>query len=93
MSKGHGGQRKGAGRPTGAVSVAKARLSQLAREHTDTAFKTLVDVCENGTSDGARITAAVALLDRGFGKPIEAFPREYEEPSPLDDMLNALEAI
>ncbi len=93
MGKGHGGKRKGAGRPEGAVSVTKARLSQLAREHSDTAFETLVDVCKNGTSDRARITAAIALLDRGFGKPIEACPREHEAPSPLDDMLNALEAI
>jgi len=39
------------------------------------------------------LCGALALLDRGFGKPIEACPREYEEPSPLDSILNALEAI
>ena len=49
----------------GAVSAAKVRLSQLAREHSDAAFATLVDVCENGTSEGARITAAV-----GIGKTV-----------------------
>ena len=87
MSSGHGGQRAGAGRPEGRVSEAKLRLSQLAREHSDAAFKTLVDICENGTSEGARIKAAVALLDRGYGKPREAEYRQYYEPSPLDDLL------
>ncbi len=85
MSSGHGGQRAGAGRPAGRVSEAKVRLSQFAREHTDTAITTLVDVCENGTSEGARIKAAVALLDRGYGKPREADWSQYSEPSPLND--------
>ncbi len=83
----HGGKRDGAGRPAGRVSEVKVRLSQLAREHSDAAFKTLVDICENGTSEGARIKAAVALLDRGFGKPREADFSQYYEPSPLDDLL------
>jgi len=47
----------------------EGKISQLAREHTLTAFHTLVDVAENGQSDSARIAAATALLDRGFGKP------------------------
>ncbi len=88
MSSGHGGKRAGAGRPAGRVSEAKVRLSQLAREHSDAAFKALVDVCENGISESARITAAVALLDRGFGKPRQAISREYDEPSLLDSLLD-----
>jgi hypothetical protein len=90
MSSGHGGQRAGAGRPAGRVSEVKLTLSQLAREHSGEAFKTLVDICRNGTSETARITAAVALLDRGFGKPLKAFDREYyeyEEPSSFDKFL------
>ncbi len=85
MSSGHGGQRAGAGRPAGRESEAKLLLSQLAREHSAAAFATLVDICENGTSEGARIKAAVALLDRGFGKPREADWSQYSEPSPLND--------
>jgi len=87
MGNGHGGQRAGAGRPAGRESEAKLLLSQLAREHSAAAFATLVDICENGTSEGARIKAAVALLDRGFGKPREADFSQYYEPSPLDDLL------
>lgn len=70
-----GGPREGAGRPVGSPNRAtmdmKARLSELARQHTSTALDTLVDVCENGLSETARISAATAILDRGFGKPRE----------------------
>ena len=72
---GHGGHRENAGRPAGTPNKAtvdqKATLSELAREHTSTAFDTLVDVCENGLSESARIAAATAILDRGYGKPRE----------------------
>lgn len=91
MTTKHGGIREGAGRPAGSPNRAtvdmKSRLSQLAREYTWTAFDTLVDVCENGQSDSARIAAATALLDRGFGRPREAGLTQYNAPSPLDDLL------
>lgn len=83
-----GGIREGAGRPPGSPNRAtvdmKARMYQLAREYTLTAFETLLDVAENGKSDSARITAATAILDRGYGKPRQAFTSEYTAPSPLD---------
>jgi hypothetical protein len=84
----HGGIRDGAGRPAGSQNRAtidmKSRLSMLARDFTWDAFDTLLDVCKNGHSDSARIAAATALLDRGFGKPKEASPKEYSAPSPFD---------
>jgi len=83
-----GGTREGAGRPVGSPNRAtvdmKSRLSVLAREHTYTAFETLIDVCEHGTSETARIAAATALLDRGFGKPREAGADQYSAPSIFD---------
>jgi hypothetical protein len=83
-----GGIRTGAGRPLGSPNRAtvdmKARMYELAREYTLTAFETLLDVAENSTSDSARITAATAILDRGYGKPRQAFISEYTAPSPLD---------
>jgi hypothetical protein len=73
---GHGGHRENAGRPVGSANRAtadmKVRLSDLARQHTSIALNTLVDVCENGLNETARISAATAILDRGFGKPREA---------------------
>ena len=69
----HGGYRDGAGRPAGAKNRAgdedKICLTQLAREHTYQAIKVLVDVALNGRTDAARVTAACAILDRGYGKP------------------------
>ncbi len=84
----HGGRRKGAERPSGTPNRAtvdmKSRLSVLAREYTWQAFDTLVDVAENGKSETARIAAATALLDRGFGKPREADMQQFSAPSRLD---------
>ena len=68
-----GGYRSGAGRPTGSLnkttSVQSQRLSELAKDYTHDALLTLVDVAKNGRSDAARVSAANALLDRGYGKP------------------------
>jgi hypothetical protein len=73
---GHGGHRENAGRPVGSANRAtadmKIRLSELAQQHSSIALNTLVDVCVNGLNETARISAATAILDRGFGKPREA---------------------
>jgi hypothetical protein len=52
------------GRPKG-----HGDLRKLARQHTEDALATLVEICRNGENEGARIAAANALLDRGWGKP------------------------
>ncbi len=76
MANGHGGRRQGAGRRLGskdrATREAKATLSELAREHSDEAIRTLHDVMVKGESESARIAAAGALLDRGYGRPSQA---------------------
>ena len=68
-----GGYRSGAGRPTGSPNKTtpeqSQRLSELAKDYTHDALLTLVDVAKNGRSDAARVSAANALLDRGYGKP------------------------
>lgn len=47
-----------------------AWLRELAREHTEAAIRTLAAVMnDGGASPSARVAAASALLDRGFGKP------------------------
>ena len=68
-----GGIRSGAGRPAGASNKASReqsqRLSELAKAHTGEALSTLLDVARNGRTDAARVSAANAILDRGYGKP------------------------
>lgn len=71
-----GGKREGAGRPSGHRNAATAgqiaSLSELAREHTETALSVLVQVATSGQSEGARVTAANSILDRAYGKPQQA---------------------
>jgi ribosomal protein S6E (S10) len=59
------------GRPSGALNKEHARLKQLARAHTDKAIAELaaIMVDRKGQTTRDRITAAVILLDRGWGKP------------------------
>src|SRR5262245_3393314 len=47
-----------------------AEVKELAREHMPAAIEALVSIMNNPkASDAARVSAATALLDRGYGKP------------------------
>jgi len=50
---------------------APADLRSLARAHTELGVQTLAGIARNGTSEQARVSAAQALLDRGWGKAIQ----------------------
>jgi len=80
----HGGMREGSGRPSGAVNKAtselKLNLSELARDYTNDALDTLVEVMQSSQSDSARIAAATAILDRGYGRPTKATSLEVNAP-------------
>jgi hypothetical protein len=44
-------------------------IAELARQHTEDAIRTLVEILQDTkASAGARISAANAILDRGYGK-------------------------
>ncbi len=48
-------------------------ISDLAKQHTAEALATLVEICnDKGASPNARVSAAGALLDRAWGKPIQS---------------------
>lgn len=82
-----GGSRPGSGRPKGKQNEEtrkhKARLQDLAREHTEQALKTLVDVMKFGQTETARLSAANSILDRGYGKPAQAVQVSGDEEAPL----------
>lgn len=79
MAKGHGGAREGAGRKPGAVSKAKIDIAERAKTHGEAALRTLVDVMQdNEAPHSARVSAANAILDRGFGKPMQAISHSGE---------------
>ena len=59
------------GNPGGRPKVI-AEVKELARAHTGEAIETLVSIMTNPKSaPAARVSAANALLDRGFGKPAQ----------------------
>jgi hypothetical protein len=59
------------GNPSGRPKVV-AEVQELARAHTVTALNTLVEIAKSGRTDAARVAAASAILDRGYGKPPQA---------------------
>ncbi len=53
------------------MARAPTEIRSLARSHTNMAIKILAGIAKDGTNEGARVSAAVALLDRGWGKPAQ----------------------
>jgi hypothetical protein len=43
-------------------------MARAEQRHAPEAIKTLADIAKKGTP-GAHVSAAIALLDRGYGKP------------------------
>lgn len=71
-----GSRRQRAGRPVAAKTryAAVPRMSPAvqARQHTEEAIDQLVQVMRYGESDAARLSAAIAILERGYGKPAQS---------------------
>ena len=47
-------------------------MRDLARKHTEAAVATLLHIAQHGENEGARVSAATALLDRAWGRPMQA---------------------
>jgi hypothetical protein len=63
---------KGQSGNPGGRPKASAPLKELARSHTEEAITTLVTIMKSSKAPAAaRVNAACALLDRGFGKPLQ----------------------
>src|SRR5215471_20364818 len=56
------------GNPSG-MSRALVEVTDLARQHAPEALAALVEIATQGKSESARVAAATALLDRGYGRP------------------------
>lgn len=57
---------------------ASAKVRDLARAHTETALQVLVEIATAGESEAARVAAANAILDRGYGKPTQPIDGDGE---------------
>lgn len=70
--KPRGGARPGSGRKKGALNKQTADVKALAQSYGEQAIMTLVNIMTAGESDTSRASAANALLDRGFGRPVQS---------------------
>jgi len=71
------------GRPKGR-SKFLPYIRELAREQSEIAITTLANICtDDATPPAARVAAATALLDRGYGKPTQYVE---EGKNPLDTL-------
>lgn len=79
-----GGRREGAGRPVGAVNKATASLKDAAQVYTEQALATLASIMLSDSEGGAaRVAAANALLDRGYGKPKQSVEASGPDGGPI----------
>lgn len=68
-----GGKRENAGRKVGSIAKVKMEIREAARVYTDEALQALVDIVNDPNAPAAaRVSAATAILDRGYGKPTQA---------------------
>lgn len=60
------------------------RVEEMARVHTEDALTTLVTIMKNPVAkDSARVTAACAVLDRGWGKAPQVVELGNKDGQPL----------
>ena len=63
------------------MAKATADIRSLARAQTELAIRTLTGICGFAAAPAAaRVSAASALLDRGWGKPVQTLGGEDGEP-------------
>lgn len=67
-----GGKRPGAGRPKGVQNAATLEIMAAAKAFAGDALKALHYVALHGKNESARVQAATAILDRGYGRPKQA---------------------
>lgn len=79
----HGGKRAGAGRKPGKVSAAKRTLAEIAKGHAEAAMQTLAEIAAGGEAESARVSAAIAILDRAYGKPPVALHHSGPNGGPI----------
>jgi len=70
------------------VAKTPTDIRSLARSHTQLAIRTLVGIAAQRTApQSARVAAATALLDRGWGKPKQELELNQEVTISLADSL------
>lgn len=69
----------------------KKALSDLCKEYTEEAIKTMVEIMrDRDNMPATRLTAANMLLDRAYGRPAQAIQHQTEDGAPLFTFLQQL---
>jgi hypothetical protein len=77
------------GNPSGRPKVI-GYIRDLAREHTEEAVDTLLDVMRNQDApSAARVAAAEAMLSRGWGKPTQPIAGDDAAP-PITQIIRTI---
>ncbi|MFP6558342.1 hypothetical protein WJ542_08430 [Paraburkholderia sp. B3] len=61
--------RKTGGRLPGSLNKTTLRMRDLAGQHAPAAIETIIAIMQHGTTEGVRLSAACAILDRAYGRP------------------------
>ena len=86
------------GNPGGRPAIIR-EIRNLARKQTEAAIETLAEICSDREApQAARVAAATALLDRGWGKPTQPIDANVNVFDKLSDgsqlaVLAALDAL
>jgi phage gp46-like protein len=71
-----------------------AKLSELARTYTKEAMRTLVQIMKSKkVPAAARVNAACALLDRGYGRPAQSIDLTNSDGSLSQQWRDAMKAV
>lgn len=76
------------GNPGGRPSQDGA-IKALARKHTKAAIATLAHLMKTSDQPPVRVSCAVALLDRGWGRPAQALTNEDGSPLQIQTIVFA----
>ena len=82
---GRGGKREGAGRKPGVQNKVTRELKGAAQVYTAEALEVLIKIARSGKSESARVAAAIAVLDRGHGRPKQQTELTGKDDAPLTE--------
>jgi len=69
------------------------RIKDLAQKYTNEALATLRSIMKGSEDDRARVAAANAILDRGYGKPAQSVDLTSSDGSMSQAWLAAMKAV